>query len=169
MFGTSLNKIIYLSPLGIRGIADIKKACIFFDKVFVPVTWNTLIVSAFSEREKRNKWKVSIPVSVYKITKREILKEFEPLIEKGIIETDTSPDFNLVDRVKSSLDRLPEYEAEHEAKRKYLGITDGKSFLQQARIKILTQIDCYSDCVSSKDLDNSNRLAKLRFRISSYP
>jgi tetratricopeptide (TPR) repeat protein len=149
MFDTSLNKIIYLSPLGIKGIADIKKACIFFDKVFVPVTWSTLIVSSFTARERRNKWKVSIPVSVYKITKREILKEFEPLIEKGIIETDTSPDFNLVERVKSSLDRLPKYEKECEAKRKYLGITDGKSFLQQARIKILTQIDCYSDIFGS--------------------
>ena len=149
MFDTLPNKIIYLSPLGIRGIADIKKACIFFDKVFVQVTWSTLILSSVTARKKRNKWKVSIPASIYEITKEEILKEFEPLIQHGIIETDTSPDFNLMDRIKSSLERLPEYEREHEAKRKYLGITDGRSFLQQARIKILTQIDCYNDIFSS--------------------
>ncbi len=45
------NNIIYLSPLGKKGISDIKKACIFFDKVFVPVTWTTGIISTLVIRD----------------------------------------------------------------------------------------------------------------------
>ena len=94
------NNIVYLSPLGKEGIANIKKACIFFDKVFVPVTWTIGIINTLVKKEESNKWVGSIPEEMFNTERKLVLNELEPLINAGIVETDMSPDFHLFDKLR---------------------------------------------------------------------
>ena len=149
MLDISSNKIIYLSPLGSKGIADIKKSCLFFEKVFVPVTWTTSLINILLIKEQDDRWKAIFKKNKISERRDKILKELEPLIDEGIIETDTSLNFNLADKVKFLLDELPELGEEHEKKNKFFGITDTKNPYHQATSKVLAQIDCYNDLFGS--------------------
>lgn len=148
MIETSSNKIVYLSPLNTQGITDIKKTCLFFDKVFVPVSLTSMILSLLVVQDDGDKWKASIDRLEYKEMEKNILKDFEPLIKEGIIETDTASDFNLLDKLKISLEKVHENEKERLARRRYLGIKNGRDIIQQSRLKVLSQIDLYNDILA---------------------